>query len=92
MTDFYFNDLRVLRPLFPELTDAQSDTLCLLCSGCSEIQVSEIQNKHLATVKKQKIAICKKLGTPTFSASTQLANFRLLVSILHYVNKVTFVQ
>lgn len=89
MTDFYFNDLRVLRPLFPELTDAQIDTLCLSCSGCSETQIAERQKKHLSTVKKQKTAICKRLGTSTFSASRQLATFRLLVSIFHYVTCIT---
>lgn len=77
--DNQFNDLRVFRPLFPELSEPQISTLLASLWSEREKSVVNILGKSESTIKKQRMMIVKQFECSDFYAAKEIARFRINV-------------
>ena len=78
-TIFYPNFLTQKEPLFDKLTETEMQVLRLLCADKSNLEIGEILNIKLATVKSHVSHILQKLGVNRRSEAKTIAEkFRIL--------------
>lgn len=82
--DAWFNDLRNFRPLFPELSDLQIETLLIGCWFDNDKTIAMLRQKSVSTIRKQKMLIAENMSVDGFVQAKEIARFR--ISVISFVN------
>lgn len=82
--DAWFNDLRDFRPLFPELSDLQIETLLIGCWFDNDKTIAMLRQKSVSTIRKQKMLIAENMSVDEFAQAKEIARFR--ISVISFIN------